>query len=217
MSRSSVRMAPESNLEAKYAKWQLNTNFKAEISPSRAGAPMHADALDAQRGNRQEYHKSGGGRTEKTREQVKWQQIVRSENDNRTGARERKITTGMASADGWTKFPAKRQVAAIEMRVGQNGGPLPFEAIIDFDEPIVYFVYFLHGPSRRAFLQQSQVYAGRVSQFRAFLATAFTQRGTAEEADAMGGGAERVCGWDEQCAGRTKSNPPRHWAFGQRG
>ena len=98
---------------------------------------MHADALDAQRGNRQEYHNSGGGRTEKTREQVKWQQIVRSENDNRTGARERKITTGMASADGWTKFPAKRQVAAIEMRVGQNGGPLPSEAIIDLGAPIV--------------------------------------------------------------------------------
>ena len=137
LSRSSVRMAPESNLEAKYAKWQLNTNFKAEISPSRAGAPMHADALDAQRGNRQEYHNSGGGRTGKTREQVKWQQIVRSENDNRTGARERKITTGMASADGWTTFPAKRQVAAIEMRVGQNGGPLPSEAIIDLGAPII--------------------------------------------------------------------------------
>jgi len=137
LSRSSVRMAPESNLEAKYAKWQLNTNFKAEISPSRAGAPMHADALDAQRGNRQEYHNSGGGRTEKTREQLKRQQIVRSENDNRTGARERKITTGMASADGWTTFPAKRQVAAIEMRVGQNGGPLPSEAIIDLGAPII--------------------------------------------------------------------------------
>ena len=35
------------------------------------------------------------------------------------------------------------------------------------------------------FLQQSQVYAERVSQFQAFLATACTQRGTAEEADAM--------------------------------
>jgi hypothetical protein len=67
------------------------------------------------------------------------------------------------------------------------------------------------------FLQQSQVYAGRESQFEAFLATAFTQRGTAEEADAMGGGAERSCGWDEQCAGRTKSNPPRPYAFEQKG
>ena len=137
LSRSSVRMAPESNLETKYAKEKVNTKFKGDISPSRAGAPMHADALDAQRGNRQEYHNSGGGRTEKTREQVKWQQIVRSENDNRTGARERKITTGMASADGWTTFPAKRQVAAIEMRVGQNGGPLPSEAIIDLGAPII--------------------------------------------------------------------------------
>ena len=98
---------------------------------------MHADALDAQRGNRQEYHNSGGGRTEKTREQLKRQQIVRSENDNRTGARERKITTGMASAGGWTTLPAKRQVAAIEMRVGQNGGPLPSEAIIDLGAPII--------------------------------------------------------------------------------
>jgi hypothetical protein len=35
------------------------------------------------------------------------------------------------------------------------------------------------------FLQQSQVYAGRVLQFQAFLATAFTHRGAAEEADAM--------------------------------
>ena len=48
-------------------------------------------------------------------------------------------------------MPRDRQVAAIEMRVGQNGGPLPFEAIIDFGEPIVYVLYFLHGPSRRAF------------------------------------------------------------------
>jgi hypothetical protein len=132
-----VRMAPESNLETKYAKEKANTKFKGDISPSRAGAPMHADARDAQRGNRQENHNSGGGRTEKTREQVKWQQIVRSENDNRTGARERKITTGMASADGWTTFHAKRQVAAIEMRVGQNGGPLPSEAIIDLGAPII--------------------------------------------------------------------------------
>jgi hypothetical protein len=36
------------------------------------------------------------------------------------------------------------------MRVGQNGGPLPFEAIIDFGEPIVYFLYFLHGQSMTA-------------------------------------------------------------------
>ena len=54
MSRSSVRMAPESNLETKYAKEKVNTKFKGDISPSRAGAPMHADALDAQRGYTQE-------------------------------------------------------------------------------------------------------------------------------------------------------------------
>ena len=76
-----------------------------------------------------------------------------------------------------------------------------------------YFLYILHDLQEGRFLQQSQVYAGRVSQFRAFLATAFTQRGTAEEADAMGGGAERGRGWDEQCAGRTKSNPPRSYAL----
>jgi hypothetical protein len=67
------------------------------------------------------------------------------------------------------------------------------------------------------FLQQSQGYAGRVSQFQAFLATAFTQRGTAEEADATEGGAESGCGWDEQCAGRMKPNPPRLYSFGQQG
>ena len=66
-------------------------------------------------------------------------------------------------------------------------------------------------------MQQSQGYAGRVSQFQAFLATAFTQRGTAEEADAMEGGAESGCGWDEQCAGRMKPNPPRPYSFEQKG
>jgi hypothetical protein len=110
------------------------------------------------------------------------------------------------------------------MRVGQNDGPLPFEASFDFGEPIVYVLYFYTDFKKGVFcnkegrfLQQSQVYAERVSQFQAFLATAFTQRGTAEEADAMGGGAERSCGWDEQCAGRTKSNPPRPYAFEQEG
>ena len=130
-------MAPESNLETKYAKEKVNTKFKGDISPSGAGALKHADALDAQKKYTLGNHNSGGGRTEKTRDRVKWQQIVRSENDNRTGARGRKITTGMASADGWTTFHAKRQVAAIEMRVGQNGGPLPSEAIIDLGAPII--------------------------------------------------------------------------------
>ncbi len=67
------------------------------------------------------------------------------------------------------------------------------------------------------FLQQSLGYSGRLSQFQALLATAFTQRGTAEEADAMKGGAESGCGWDEQCAGRMKSNPPRPYSSGQGG
>jgi hypothetical protein len=40
---------------------------------------------------------------------------------------------------------------------------------------------------------------------------------TAEEADAMEGGAESGCGWDEQCAGRTKPNPPRPYSFEQEG
>ena len=43
----------------------------------------------------------------------------------------------MASADGWTTFPAERQGAVIEMRAGQRGGPLPFEASFDFGERII--------------------------------------------------------------------------------
>ena len=113
---------------------------------------MHADALDAQKNYIREHHNSGGGRTEETRDRVNQQQIDRSRISNRTRrARGTEIAAGTTSADGWATIPAKRQVATIEMRVGQKGGPLPFEAIIDFDEPIVYFVYFLHGPSRRAF------------------------------------------------------------------
>ena len=148
VSGSSAILAPSSNLEANYLNSNFYTNFEANISPTRAGAPMHADALDAQKNYTQEHHNSGGGRTEETRDRVNQQQIDRSRISNRTRARGTEIAAGTTSADGWTTFPAKRQVAAIEMRVGQNGGPLPFEAIIDFDEPIVYF---LHGPSRRAF------------------------------------------------------------------
>jgi hypothetical protein len=33
----------------------------------------------------------------------------------------------------------------------------------------------------------------------------------------MEGGAESGCGWDEQCAGRTKPNPPRPYSFEQEG
>ena len=80
---------------------------------------------------------------EKTRDRVQWQQIDRSENDNRTQARGTKIATGTTSADGWATIPAKRQVARMKMRVGQNDGPLPFEAITSFDEPIICFVHEL--------------------------------------------------------------------------
>ena len=104
---------------------------------------MHADALDAQMNYTREHHNSGGGRTEETRDRVNQQQIDRSRISNRTRARGTEIAAGTTSADGWTTFPAKRHVAEIERRVGQNGGPLPFEAIIDFGKPIVYFVHEL--------------------------------------------------------------------------
>ena len=148
VSRSSAIMAPSSNLEANYLSSNFYTNFEANISPTRAAAPALYDALAAQKYYLPANQNSGGGRTEETRDRVNQQQIDRSRISNRTRARGTEIAAGTTSADGWTTFPAKRQVAAIEMRVGQNGGPLPFEAIIDFDEPIVYF---LHGPSRRAF------------------------------------------------------------------
>ena len=137
MSRSSVRMAPESNLETKYAKEKVNTKFKGDISPSRAGAPMHADARDAQESYTQIYQDSGGGRTEITRDRVKRQQTDRSKNDNRTRAHRTVIMVGATSADGWAASPAKKQVAAIKRRAGQNVGPLPFEAIIESCEPII--------------------------------------------------------------------------------
>ena len=137
MSRSSVRKAPESNLEAKYAKQKVNTNFKADNSPSRAGALKHADALDTQRGYTPGNHNNGGGRAEKTRDRDERQRFRRLENDNRTRAHRRKLTTGMASADGWTTLPAERQGAVIEMRAGQRRGPLPFEASFDSGERII--------------------------------------------------------------------------------
>ena len=96
-----------------------------------------ADALDAQKRFTLGNYNSGGGRTEKTRDRVKGLQPGRSENDNRTRARGTKIAAGTTSADGWATLCAKRQVAVIEMRAGQNGGPLPFEAIIELGEPIV--------------------------------------------------------------------------------
>ena len=69
---------------------------------------------------------SGIGRTEETGDQAGSlrRQSGRSRNRNWTRARGTEITAGMASEDEWTTFFAERQVAAIEMRVGQNGGPL---------------------------------------------------------------------------------------------
>jgi hypothetical protein len=88
------------------------------------------------------HHNSGDGRTAETGNRTKQQQIDRSEDNKRTRARGTEITGGMASEGEWTTSPAKRQVAAAAMRVGQQGGPLPFEAIIASDEPIVNI---LHG------------------------------------------------------------------------
>jgi hypothetical protein len=44
------------------------------------------------------------------------------------------MAVGTTSAEGWTTLPAERQVAAIEMPVGQSCGPLPFEASFDFGD-----------------------------------------------------------------------------------
>ena len=139
-SRSSARLAPSSNPGRNYLHRSLYTGFVASIRPTRAVAPAQHDALGVQKYCILANHNSGGGRTEETRDRVNQQQIDRSENSNRTRARGTEIAAGTTSADGWTTFPAERQVAAIEMRVGQNGGPLPFEAIFDFGEPIVYFL-----------------------------------------------------------------------------
>ena len=124
VSGSSARKAPSGNLEANYLSSNFYTNFETNISPTRAGAPMHADALDAQMNYTREHHNSGGGRTEETRDRVNQQQIDRSRISNRTRARGTEIAAGTTSADGWATIPAKRQVARMKMRVGQNDGPL---------------------------------------------------------------------------------------------
>ena len=80
---------------------------------------------------------SGNGRTEEIGDQAGRRQTDRSRNRNWTRARGTEITAGMASEDEWTTFFARRQVAAIEIRVGQNGGPLPFEASFESSRPIV--------------------------------------------------------------------------------
>ena len=122
------------------------SRLEEDLSPSRATATTLNAAPDAQNSYTQANHNSGGGRTEEMRDRVNQQQTDRSRISNRTRARGTEIAAGTTSADGWTTFLAKRQVAAIEMRVGQNGGPLPSEAITSFDEPIVYFV---HVPARQ--------------------------------------------------------------------
>jgi len=177
---------------------ETKSRLEVDLSPSRASPTRCNVALDAQNNYTTDNLNRGGGRTEETRDRVNQQQIDRLENSNRTRARGTEIAAGTTSAGGWTTFPAERQVAAIEMRVGQNGGPLPFEAIIDFGEPIVYFLPFLHGLQEGRFLQQRRAFfATEPGLLRTrvtisdFLATTFTQRGTAEDADATGGGAER--------------------------
>ena len=146
VSRSSAIMAPSSNLEANYLSSNFYTNYEANISPTRAAAPALYGALAAQKYYLPANQNSGGGRTEETRDRVNQQQIDRSRISNRTRARGTEIAAGTTSADGWATIPAKRQVATMKRRVGQNGGPLPSEAITSFDEPIVYFV---HEPARQ--------------------------------------------------------------------
>jgi hypothetical protein len=141
-----------------HTQFEPKSRLEADLSPSRATATILNAAPDAQNSYTQANQHSGGGRTEEKRDRVNQQQIDRSGISNRTRARGTEIEAGTTSAYGWTAFPAERQGAAIEMRVGQNGGPLPFEAITDFGEPIVYFLYFLHGLQEGRFLQQRRAF-----------------------------------------------------------
>ena len=142
------------------------SRVEADLSPSRATATILNAAPDARYIYTQANLNSGGGRTEEKRDWINQQQIDRSRNSNRTQACGTEITAGTASAYGWTTFPAERQVAAIEMRVGQNGGPLPFEASFDFGEPIVYVLYFLHGLQEGRFLQHRRAFFATKSGLR---------------------------------------------------
>ena len=114
-------------------------------------------ARAAEPGDTHTKYKGGRGRTEKTRDRANQQQIDRSENKNRTQARGTEIAAGTTSADGWAAFRGKKQTTEMKMRVGQNGGPLPSEAISNFDEPIIYFV---HEQAR----QRATTVAGGVSR-----------------------------------------------------
>jgi len=113
------------------------SRVEADLSPSRATATILNAAPDARYTYTTENLNSGGGRTEETSDRVNQQQIDRSRNSNRTRARGTEIAAGTTSAEGWTTVPAERKVAAVEMRVGQNGGPLPFEASFDFGNTII--------------------------------------------------------------------------------
>jgi hypothetical protein len=134
------------------------SRVEADLSPSRATATILNAAPDARYIYTQADYNSGGGRTEEKRDRINQQQIDRSRNSNWTQAGGTEIAAGTTSAYGWTTFPAEREVAAIEMRVGQNDGPLPFEASFDFGEPIVYFLYFLHGLQEGRFLQHRRAF-----------------------------------------------------------
>ena len=144
-----------------HTQFESKSRLEADLSPSRAAATILNAAPDARYIYTQADYNSGGGRTEEKRDRINQQQIDRSRNSNRTQACGTEIAAGTASAYGWTTFPAERQVKAIEMRAGQNDGPLPFEASFEFGEPIVYILYFLHELQEGRFLQQR----------RAFLAT----------------------------------------------
>ena len=110
---------------------------EADLSPSRATATILNAAPDARYIYTQADYNSGGDRTEEKRDRINQQQIDRSRNSNWTQAGGTEITVGTTSAYGWTTFPAEKQVAAIEMRAGQNDGPLPFEASFEFGDTII--------------------------------------------------------------------------------
>ena len=168
VSRSSARLAPSSNLEANYLSSNFYTNFEANISPTRAAAPAFYDALAAQKYYLPANQNSGGGRKEETGDRVNQQQIDRSENRNRTRARGSEIATGRTSTDRWTTFLARRQVAAIEMRVGQNGGPLPSEASFDFGGPIINIAHATKRRIRRTRGTIKGVFCNKVYVIRKF-------------------------------------------------
>jgi hypothetical protein len=138
------------------------SRLEEDLSPSRAAATILNAAPDARYIYTQADYNSGGGRTEEKRDRINRQQIDRSRNSNWTQAGGTEITVGTPSAYGWTAFPAERQGAAIEMRVGQNGGPLPFEAITDFGRTnCILFILFTRTSRRAFFATQKGVFCNR--------------------------------------------------------